>query len=340
MKVVDEKEKELLDILVKNGIKNDIQKIFLDFLNKDKLHSFGVEESDLQNLRIVKQLIQNNDILCNQEDNLSEYEYIKHFIASFLKTICEFNDDNYHNLIIKAINTGFYLCSNHFDISILYKHLNIVNTSIIKLLKQNLNHEVFELVGSLVKFSNFVLGVSSLSYYEKLLVDETRKIHKMAVIDPLSRLYNRLKFEEIKAMEFSRVRRYKMPLSICIIDIDNFKKINDTYGHFEGDKVIKTIGELLSKIIRRSDIAIRWGGEEFLILFTHTHLDEGFLACEKIRKTIESMEVDGIRFTVSLGLSEVSENDHTLEDAINRADKALYMAKTKGKNRTEIYKEI
>ncbi len=338
MSVSVDYEKELLNILVENGIrKKDVQNLFLEFLSEDKMKYFGIEDNDIRNLSIIKSMLGDDKILCKSDQDILEDSTIKDFILAFLQTMCDFNTQNYAKLIIKAINLGIYLFSKHIDLSVFYKSQNMLNSGIIRVLRDELASDIFELVGSLVKFSNFSLGVVSLAYYETLLLKEINRVHKEALIDPLSGLYNRLKFEELKSIEFSRTKRYKTPLSVCLMDIDNFKKINDNYGHFIGDEVIRNIGALLKVTTRKSDICIRWGGEEFLVLFTHTTIDEAFVACEKIRCNIENLKVlDGLKFTISLGLSEVLEIDNSLEDAIARADKSLYLAKAKGKNRTEV----
>ncbi|MGC8588391.1 MAG: GGDEF domain-containing protein, partial [Hydrogenobaculum sp.] len=127
---------------------------------------------------------------------------------------------------------------------------------------------------------------------------------------------------------------------LCLFDIDDFKKINDTYGHSVGDKAIKELGEVVLKNIRRADVAFRWGGEEFLILFTHTHVNEAKRACEKLLNKIREAEIkegeNTIKFTVSMGITELKDEDDSIEKAIDRADKALYNAKRNGKNRIEI----
>jgi len=141
-------------------------------------------------------------------------------------------------------------------------------------------------------------------------------------------------------MELSK--RDVTDLAIVMIDIDNFKNINDTYGHSIGDIVINKLADIFMKNIRKSDIAIRFGGEEFVIILPNTSLKNGEIICEKIRKLVEDSTIiidDNltIKFTISLGLSLVSKNDNKIDVALHKADEALYHSKQKGKNQTSIH---
>ncbi|GAG59908.1 unnamed protein product, partial [marine sediment metagenome] len=113
----------------------------------------------------------------------------------------------------------------------------------------------------------------------------------LATIDPLTSLYNRRRFSEFLAHEIDRTKRYKTDLSIIMFDIDHFKKINDTYGHEEGDNVLKMFGARMKDIIRESDIIARWGGEEFMILAVNTNLKNTQILAEKIRANIENQQL-------------------------------------------------
>ncbi len=122
--------------------------------------------------------------------------------------------------------------------------------------------------------------------------------------------------------------------SVIIFDIDNFKLLNDTYGHLVGDSVLKSIAKEIKRVIRRSDILGRYGGEEFLIILPKTK--DPYSVAEKIRKVIESMDLEkGIRVTISVGGTVYKKGD-TVDSIISRADEALYLAKQSGKNQTVI----
>ena len=135
--------------------------------------------------------------------------------------------------------------------------------------------------------------------------------------------------------EISKYKRYKIPFSVLLIDVDFFKKINDTYGHDKGDFVIKRISNLLKQNIRDSDICARWGGEEFLILVPNNNLDGALILANNLKELIEKNNFEIKKnVTISIGVSTFDENS-SLEKLLKSADIALYKAKENGRNRTE-----
>ena len=163
-----------------------------------------------------------------------------------------------------------------------------------------------------------------------------------ALIDQLTQLPNRMAYDERMQQEFARWKRYNSTLILMVWDIDFFKKVNDTYGHQAGDKVLKVVANLLQKNLRETDFISRFGGEEFVGLMPETTLGGGFKIAEKVRHSIEQLEFhyrgSKVKVTISCGISLFWEND-TPETAFNRADKALYQAKDEGRNRCVIAKE-
>ena len=117
-----------------------------------------------------------------------------------------------------------------------------------------------------------------------------------------------------------------------MIDIDDFKTINDTYGHQEGDNVLKKIGKTINNLVRKMDLPARYGGEEFAIIMPKADMKQAFKAAERIRKRIAQLEFKGFSVTISIGISQASRNFNTPERLIHAADTALYVAKDKGKN--------
>ncbi len=161
------------------------------------------------------------------------------------------------------------------------------------------------------------------------------ELKKLASTDRLTQAYNRLKFEEIITREIERVKRYNQLLSMAMLDIDYFKKVNDTYGHLVGDYVLKTIADIVRENIRKIDYLVRWGGEEFMIIFPETDLERTKELAERIRKVIGNYSFDKAgKVTVSFGVSQFKEGD-TEDDFIKRVDDAMYKAKTNGRNRVE-----
>ncbi|MEZ0324133.1 MAG: sensor domain-containing diguanylate cyclase [Hydrogenothermaceae bacterium] len=153
-------------------------------------------------------------------------------------------------------------------------------------------------------------------------------------IDMLTGSYNKNAFSMMFYQEVKRAERYGYPLSILMLDIDDFKKINDTYGHLIGDEILSEVSKIIRSVIRRSDYLFRFGGEEFLLLLPHTPIEKAYKVGEKIRKTIENKTFSrkNINLTVSCGISEIKNPDNPYID-LEEADKMLYISKNNGKNR-------
>lgn len=172
------------------------------------------------------------------------------------------------------------------------------------------------------------------SYYETYTIN--KKLEKLSYIDQLTNAYNRHKLDEI-----TRGGRFILDnkdISLIIIDIDFFKKINDTFGHDKGDIVLKELAGILKNNIKSDDVLIRWGGEEFLIVLYNCNETQALKIAEKIRKKVESFISKVCRITISLGVSSYNGNDY--KESINKADKALYYAKNSGRNKVVSYSEI
>ena len=175
------------------------------------------------------------------------------------------------------------------------------------------------------------------------LKNTQKELELLASTDTLTKLYNRRYFMNTSLSVLDLAKRNKTDLSIIMLDIDDFKNVNDTYGHETGDKVLKILSKVLQKLSRKSDIVSRWGGEEFVILLPETDVDGALVISEKIRKEVENLTISSeakgeFSFTVSLGVSCINANeDSNIEASINRADKALYKAKESGKNRVQVY---
>lgn len=163
------------------------------------------------------------------------------------------------------------------------------------------------------------------------------EVERLSNIDPLTGLYNRHNFSKIFDRELTRFNRYGQEFCIVLLDIDFFKRVNDTYGHNIGDDVLVDVGQILREQIRQVDIVARWGGEEFIVLITAGINNGGTLLAERIRKAIEGHKFPGVgKVTMSLGIAEVQSKD-TLSVITARADQALYKAKETGRNKVVVY---
>ena len=167
-----------------------------------------------------------------------------------------------------------------------------------------------------------------------------QELAMLASTDPMTKLYNRRYFSRIAQHVLALAKREVESLSVIMLDIDRFKRINDTYGHHVGDQVIILLAETITAHLRKSDFSARFGGEEFVILLPRTSLSNARSTAEKLRKAVETLtfktaEGAEVYFTVSLGVSTVDIMTETsVEPALKRADDAMYLAKESGRNRT------
>lgn len=174
---------------------------------------------------------------------------------------------------------------------------------------------------------------------------ENAKLFEMAIIDRMTRLYNHQYFKNRLYEEVERSKRYKNNLSLMFFDIDHFKSFNDTYGHQQGDIVLKDVARIIRESVRKSDVPARYGGEEFAVILPETHIDDALIVGEKIRKRIEKFPFPGqaepLHVTISCGLCQYpyEKDDFTPTDFVESADQALYFSKRNGRNQVTIFSE-
>jgi diguanylate cyclase (GGDEF)-like protein len=168
------------------------------------------------------------------------------------------------------------------------------------------------------------------------LVDRLRA---QATIDPLTGCHNRRGFDEILSVEFARARRYSRPLSVVLLDIDHFKHINDDFGHEVGDHALQRIGRAVRHTFRATDSACRYGGEEFALIFPETGKEEAFRLAERLRLLIEQLPPNAEvprSLTASFGIASFPDDAAETAELLRAADRALYQAKARGRNRVEM----
>jgi diguanylate cyclase (GGDEF)-like protein len=169
-------------------------------------------------------------------------------------------------------------------------------------------------------------------------VDLHFQVRRQAVTDELTGLANHGRFQELLEAEAEQVRRYHHPLGLIMLDIDDFKRINDTYGHPQGDLVLQAVARVVRENSREADTPARYGGEEMALILPHTDLDGAYAIAERVRTAIEALRIpliggDGsLQTSASVGVAAT--RDGTRESLIAEADAALYDAKRQGKNRT------
>jgi len=168
----------------------------------------------------------------------------------------------------------------------------------------------------------------------EILQQKNEHLASLAMRDALTGISNRHMFAELYEKELAMLKRYNGKISLVMMDLDYFKSVNDTYGHNIGDAVLKEFAHIVQQNIREADIFARWGGEEFILLLRETMCDQAYIVCEKIRQKVEEHVFSEVgRVTCSIGMTEIDAND-TLNQAVERADEALYEAKRLGRNQT------
>jgi diguanylate cyclase (GGDEF)-like protein len=172
-------------------------------------------------------------------------------------------------------------------------------------------------------------------------VDLHETIQRQAVTDELTGLFNHRRFQEVMAAEVERTRRFGQELGLIMLDIDNFKRVNDTYGHLQGDVVLREVAHVLRESAREIDEPARYGGEEMAVALPQTGLQGAYDFAERVRHRIEALQIqlldgDGtLRITASFGAASLPHSAKIDKDAlVAAADAALYRAKRSGKNRT------
>jgi diguanylate cyclase (GGDEF)-like protein len=192
----------------------------------------------------------------------------------------------------------------------------------------------------------FVWLTTSLSLQTAFDVRRVTLLEQESITDPLTGIYNRRYLDRRLEEEFGRARRYNMPLSVLLIDIDHFKQINDTQGHQAGDQLLTHLGKQLLQGIRDSDIAARYGGDELLVLALNTTASSAAVLAERLRQHIESNQLaitsnpdqqPDIRVSVSIGVAGLSREVTDSQKLVQFADEALYRAKQEGRNRVIVH---
>ncbi|HCY83523.1 MAG TPA: GGDEF domain-containing protein [Desulfobacteraceae bacterium] len=199
-----------------------------------------------------------------------------------------------------------------------------------KLLNRKLGRNVGITVACLDYMTNIVPALA-----EPKIIEEQKSgfVTDNTTVDQLTGLYLKEVFTVILKKEVEESNRGKTPVSLLMIDIDDFKVVNDTHGHQAGDCVLEKLGKTVLKSIRDMDFAARYGGEELAVIMPGTPLKQAHDVARRIRKNVEKMRAKDIAVTVSIGVAQSGDTVNTVEDLVEKADKRLYEAKERGKNR-------
>ena len=198
-------------------------------------------------------------------------------------------------------------------------------------------YPVFDRQGKIQNLAYYSRDITEQRQMELALRESEKRYKELSITDGLTKLYNSRHFYTSLQLEMERANRYQRSLALLMIDIDDFKKFNDTYGHLAGDKVLARTGTVIRNALREADSGYRYGGEEFVLILPETAGPGAVRVAERIRKELASMSISPLantrcHITASMGISELQVKD-TLSEFVRRADKNLYAAKTEGKNR-------
>jgi diguanylate cyclase (GGDEF)-like protein len=167
------------------------------------------------------------------------------------------------------------------------------------------------------------------------------QLRALTITDDLTGISNRRRFIEVIEAEIERSRRYGDTFAIALMDLDNFKEINDTYGHLTGDLVLRAVSRRCIEVIRKSDFCARFGGDEFVILFLRQHEHQAAESAERLREALEHLKIphedQALRIQASIGLAVFDSPEMGVNQLLHHADRALYLAKAMGRNRVVIY---
>ncbi len=359
-------DKNSFEIKNNDLILSDNYKIPLDYSGRAILNWYGIEQS-FEHLPLWKI----NKLIKSGNQNLLK-ETLENKIIYVATTATALSDVKSSPLSYKTAGVEMHatLFNNILDQNFI-KRISPVANGIISLLVciivgiivfkvNNVAISVFESLG--VLFIYFLLSIISMQYFN-IWIDTVLPItlgilifiagyiikyfmtsknyeetYKLAITDGLTGLFNHRYFQEQLMLNVQNYLRYKTPCSLILIDIDFFKKFNDTYGHQSGDAVLRQVAQMIKKCIRQTDIACRYGGEEMSIILTNTKKSEAIITakkvCETIRQTPVTLAQGGVaQVTISVGVATASSKENTPKKIIEYCDKCLYSAKENGRDR-------
>jgi diguanylate cyclase (GGDEF)-like protein len=174
------------------------------------------------------------------------------------------------------------------------------------------------------------------------LAESNSKLKDLSYIDSLTGIHNRRAFFEHMSVLVEQCKRYMTDLSVALIDIDKFKRVNDTLGHDIGDQVLMKIAQHLKKVTRNSDITARFGGEEFIVAMSNTHSKSAMTVMERVRKEIQYLIIEEVDWpiTISTGIAMFNPDREDFQETLKRADQALYECKSEGGNTVKVLEII
>lgn len=260
----------------------------------------------------------------DQSITLSDIESI----ASSVETLKQYEKDNKANFYSSMLLSLTHETYSETEARLLWNEI----TEHMK----NLEHTLGRKVGISVATLDYLSNIRKILNDPKIIEEEKSEfVTQSSTIDELTQLHLRDVFYVSLTKHIDESKRTDTPLCLLLIDIDDFKQVNDQFGHQAGDEVLHNIGHCINGIVREMDLAARYGGEELAIILPNSNTENAYLTAERVRKAIQKLNFDGFSVTVSIGVScNNSKTINTPEALIKKADEALYRAKRAGKNNT------
>jgi diguanylate cyclase (GGDEF)-like protein len=291
-----------------------------------------------------KILIVNGDVKVRQSlEELLQKDY-KVFTSPTFKKAFEVYKEEHINTVITELNTdetkGIEVITKFQEVRSDIPIIVVTTHNSVPMAVQAMKAGAYDYITT--PFNTDELGMVIMHAMERKKLQEEVKEGKiyqeMAVTDSLTGLYNRRYFDELLIREEARAKRYPQQFSLLMIDIDDFKKFNDTYGHPCGDNILKTVAQILLRRIRNTDYVARYGGEEFCIIAPHTSKQNASVFASRIADIVAQEKFtlsDALKasVTVSIGVANFNDDAQTKEELIKKSDDAMYQAKKLGKNR-------
>ena len=355
------------DFIIYQNLKNikrkisNVRAVFLFFKGKEYIYPKNITDDKLHFLRSCSG-VRKEKLFLRDDEVLVCYPFYEEFASELLRgtrkegVLAILFDRGYVKDILKS-----WFLKNLVLLFLLFAVETLIIAIILVRISENfrLLEEMIQRTESLLKGEDLIkeckgelrkfvamftflefrkIGILIMSLVKRL-VELTQRLREQAIIDILTGLYNRNYLEQFVDKIVGLAQRNGFPLSVAMIDIDNFKQINDTYGHKKGDEVLKVLGRIIKSSIRKSDIAIRYGGEEILIIFPNSRKINAERIIRRIKERLKNYDFKiGKPVTFSAGISAYPEdigNLLSLDPLIEIADEKLYLAKRKGKDRIE-----
>lgn len=354
----------ILELAFPNSIENLLEPDFFMMLS---IASYQISLK-IQNSILAEQMQKNIDFHRSMKDiaKIIETQYELNYIIPIIgEMIDRFVSNHLIYVFLKDEKTGKFtlVWPNSCRDKAIFETISKINAESKYIITDEGKVGIFPLVGKkalgcIVAHSNTnILVEEEINYLEQLSKQSSITIQRAnayaevlqhATLDALTGLNNRHQFEVRLGQEIATAARQNKPLCAIMLDIDFFKKVNDTYGHFAGDCVLKTVSATIKAQLREYDIASRYGGEEFSILLPFTNINEAYTVAQRLRHAVQDNEVPipndkgettmTIKVTISVGVAQYKDGD-TGQSLNDNADKALYQAKTHGRNKVVIYQE-